>query len=129
MSVSVSRATVHCVDCPALVCSARRCDTFSGTLLGGRQPVDAGRETAPQSAQMLTPPPFRYHRLPPPGLGPDSFERESLPARLSASALHGRVKELLEQIADVDRCVCVFVRLCLRFQSDASPGRTKKPEK
>ena len=82
-----------------------------GALLAGRRLEEIGRPDAalhaPSSA--LTPPPSRHHWAPPPGLGPDSFERESLPARMSASALHGRVKELLEQIADVDR----FVRVCM----------------
>ena len=79
---------------------------------------------------MLTPPPFRYNRPPPPGLGPDSFERESLPVRVSASALHGRVKELLEQIADVDRCDGEYCAGCVRAcVFDAGAERTKKPEK
>ena len=45
---------------------------------------------------------------------------------MSATALHGRVKELLEQIADVDRCVSVSVSVCV-FHISIEP--TKKPEK
>jgi hypothetical protein len=83
---------------------------LSGARLGEQTRPEAA---LPAPSSLLTPPPFRYNRPPPPGLGPDSFERDSLPARMSASALHGRVKELLEQIADVDRCVSAWVCVCV----------------
>jgi hypothetical protein len=54
---------------------------------------------------------------------------------MSATALHGRVKELLEQIADVDRFVCVSVCVCVLVSvvcvcvCHISSEPTKKPEK